>query len=91
MLKFGLLFLLANLFLKLFIGIGLWKMAIEYKYEQNEPRMKSSLKYVEEQIEEGDPTILRGKNDEQRGRIFPVGEDLNQENQFGLRESAEED
>ena len=62
LLKFGLLFLLANLFLKLFIGIGLWKMAIENKYRQDEFAMKSSLKYAEEQIEEGDPNILRGPN-----------------------------
>jgi hypothetical protein len=31
MFKFGLLFVLANLFLKLFIGIGLWKIAMEFK------------------------------------------------------------
>ena len=41
-------------------------MAIENKYGQGELAMKSSLKYVEEQIEEGDPNILRGKNDNQR-------------------------
>ena len=31
MLKFGLLILLANIFLKLILGIGLWKMAMETK------------------------------------------------------------
>jgi hypothetical protein len=89
LLKFGLLFLLANLFLKLFIGIGLWKMAIENKYAQDELGMKSSLKYAEEQIEEGDPTILRGRNDNQReGRIFPTSE---QGNQIRLRDSCVDD
>jgi len=83
LLKFGLLFLLANLFLKLFIGIGLWKMAIENKYT-----MKSSLKYTEEQIEEGDPTILRGKNDNQRRRIFP---NSGAGDGFEVRESVDED
>ena len=43
MLKFGLLFLLANCFLKLFLGIGIWKMAME-----NKAGMKSSIKYEEE-------------------------------------------
>ena len=88
MLKFGLLFLLANLFLKLFIGIGLWKIAIENKYRQDEFAMKSSLKYAEEQIEEGDPTILRGKNDNQRGRIFPNSEPGDG---FKVRGSIDED
>ena len=88
MLKFGLLFLLANLFLKLFIGIGLWKMAIENKYRQDEFAMKSSLKYVEEHIEEGDPTILRSKNDNQRGRIFPTSMPGNQ---ILMRESNDEE
>ena len=59
MLKFGLLLVLANIFLKLFIGIGLWKMGMEYK----SGGIKSSLKYEEEQIGEGDPNILRGRND----------------------------
>ena len=31
MLKFGLLILLINLFLKLILGIGLWKMAMNHK------------------------------------------------------------
>lgn len=49
--KFGLLIILANLFLKLFVGIGLWKMAMEFKLSGS---VKSSLKYDEEQIgEEG--------------------------------------
>ena len=57
MLKFGLLLVLANLFLKVFIGIGLWKMGMEFK-----AGMKSSVNYNEEQIGEGDPNILRGQN-----------------------------
>ena len=48
MIKFGFLLVLSNLFLKLFIGIGLWKMAIEFK-----SGIKFSLKYEEEQIGEG--------------------------------------
>jgi hypothetical protein len=56
MLKFGLLFILVNVFLKLFIGVGIWKMAMEIKSNQG---VKSSLKYDEEQIGEGDPNILR--------------------------------
>ena len=56
MLKFGLLFILVNVFLKLFIGVGIWKIAMENKSNQG---VKSSLKYDEEQIGEGDPNILR--------------------------------
>ena len=73
MLKFGLLLVLANIFLKLFIGIGLWKMGLEYKFGG----IKSSLKYDEEQIGEGDPNILRGRNDLNEG----------QDNNFGVGES----
>ena len=58
MLKFGLLFILANVFLKLFIGIGIWRMAMENK---SGPGVKSSLKYEEEKIEEGDPYNLSGQ------------------------------
>ena len=56
MLKFGLLFILVNVFLKLFIGVGIWRIAMENKSNQG---VKSSLKYEEEQIGEGDPNILR--------------------------------
>ena len=51
--------------------------------------IKSSLKYEEEQIGEGDPNILRGQNDynEKQGRIFPTGEP---NNKMQLRESEEE-
>ena len=56
MLKFGLLFILVNVFLKLFIGVGIWRIAMENKSNQG---VKSSLKYDEEQIGEGDPNILR--------------------------------
>ena len=83
MLKFGLLFLLANIFLKLFIGIGLWKMAMEFK----SGGIKSS-QYTEEQIGDGDPNILKGPVDQERqGRIFPTGEPSN--NKFDIRESQE--
>ena len=84
MLKFGLLLVLANIFLKLFIGIGLWKMAMEFK----SGGIKSSVKYDEEQIGEGDPNILRGQNDlnDKQGRIFP---NSGTNNKFQLRESDE--
>ena len=84
MLKFGLLLVLANIFLKLFVGIGLWKMGMEYKsgFGKN-----SSVKYEEEQIGEGDPNILRGQNDANRqGRIFPASDN---DNKFQLRESED--
>jgi len=58
MLKFGLLFIIANTFLKLFIGIGIWKMAMENKSGLG---VKSSLKYNEEKIDEGDPNNLSGQ------------------------------
>ena len=69
MLKFGLLLVLANIFLKLFIGIGLWKMAMEFK----SGGIKSSVQYEEEQIRKGDPNILIGQNDfnGREGGIFP--------------------
>ena len=60
MLKFGLLLVLANLCLKVLLGIGLWKMAMEFK-NSDEP-LKVSDKYNEEYIEEGNPEILRGQN-----------------------------
>ena len=83
MLKLGLLLVLANIFLKLFIGIGLWKMAME-----NKSGVKSSVGYDEEQIGEGDPNILRGQND-LNGReegIFP-GSGSN--DNFNARENEE--
>ncbi len=66
LLKFGLLIVLANLLLKLFLGIGLWKMAMEFKNNS----IKSS-QYNEEQINEGDPAILKTKNNfnEKEGEI----------------------
>jgi len=60
MLKFGLLLVLANLCLKLLVGIGLWNMAMEFK-NSSEP-LKVSDKYNEEPIEDGNPEILRGQN-----------------------------
>ena len=61
MLKFGLILVLANVLIKLILGIGLWKMAMEFKLT-DEPLKVSGNKYIEEQIEEGDPNILRGQN-----------------------------
>ena len=82
--KWGLLLVLANIFLKLFIGIGLWKMAMEYKNNG----IKSSLKYEEEQIGEGDSNILRGQNDlnDKQERIFP---NSGNNNKFQLRQEDE--
>ena len=83
MLKLGLLLVLANLFLKLFIGIGLWKMAME-----NKSGIKSSVNYDEEQIGDGDPNILRGQNDfnGRQGRIFP---EAGSNDNFNIRQSGE--
>lgn len=57
--KFGLLIILINCLLKAYVGIGLWKMALEFK---NSSGVISSLKYDEEQIGGGDPTVLTGQN-----------------------------
>ena len=70
--KFRLLILLANIILKLGLGVGLWKIAMEYK-----SGLSSSTKYNEEQINDGNPEILRGpnnNNNNNNGRIFPTGE-----------------
>ena len=83
MLKLGLLLVLANIFLKLFIGIGLWKMAME-----NKTVLSSTVKYEEEQIGEGDQNILRGQNgfNSRQERIFPgAGSNDN----FNLRQSGD--
>ena len=66
--KFGLLILLANIILKLGLGVGLWKIAMEYK-----SGLSSSTKYNEEQINDGKPEILRGPKNN-NVRIFPTGE-----------------
>ena len=66
--KFGLILVLANIILKLGLGIGLWKMAMEFK-----SGLVDSTKYNEEQIEAGNPEILRAQNNN-NGRIFPTGE-----------------
>ena len=60
MLKFGLLLLLGNLLLKCLLGIGLWKMAMDNKSTGDGP--KSSNQYNEENIEGGDPAILKEQN-----------------------------
>ena len=86
MLKLGLLLVLANLFLKFFIGIGLWKMAMENKAGG----VKSSVNYEEEQIVEGDPNILKAQNDYngRQGRIFP---DAGSNDNFKIRQSDHEE
>ena len=59
--KYGLLLVLANVLMKLFIGFGLWKMAMEKKLGNE---IKSSLKYDEEAIAEGDPNFLHGQSND---------------------------
>jgi hypothetical protein len=82
MLKFGLLLVLANIFLKLFIGIGLWKMAME-----NKSRAFQSSNQFEGQVVE-DPNYMRGQNEYAQGRIFP---NSGSNNKFELRESGEDE
>ena len=65
MLKFGLLIILLNIFLKLVLGIGLWKMAMDSK-------MNYSAEYHEEPIEGGNPDILRGQNNNVNKGNIPV-------------------
>ena len=80
MLKFGLLLVLANLLLKLLLGICMWRMAFEYKSTNDPDVLKESGKYNEEQIEEGDPNILRGQNPKSRINDFE-NEEQNQSNE----------
>ena len=75
MLKFGLLILLANIFLKLILGIGLWKMAMETK--SNAVMEEVS----QENIENND--IMREEN---TGRIYPNEE--GDGNNIDLREDG---
>ena len=82
MLKFGLLILLANIFLKLLVGIGLWSMAMDYKSGE---AINFSENYKEEPIDAGNPEILRGPNS--NGRIIPQG---NNGNDFELRQSNQD-
>ena len=82
MLKFGLLILLANIFLKLLVGVGLWNMAMEFKNKNI-----STSEYREEQIEEGSPEILRGQNNNNNKRIFPNAED---DKDFDIRQSNQD-
>jgi hypothetical protein len=75
MLKFGLLILLANIFLKLILGIGLWKMAMETKANT------AMEEVIQDNIENND--IMREEN---TGRIFP--NEVGDGNNIDLRESA---
>ena len=85
MLKFGLLIVLANIFLKLLVGVGLWNMAMEFKNKEN---INSSDKYNEEQIEAGNPEILRGQNNNNK-RIFPNPDEDDKD--FDIRQSNQDD
>ncbi len=76
MLKFGLLILLANIFLKLILGIGLWKMAMETKANT------AMEEVIQDNIENND--IMR---DENTGRIFP--NEVGDGNNIDLRESGQ--
>ena len=76
MLKFGLLILLANIFLKLLLGVGLWNLAMKHRNEER--GLKSSDKYNEEYIEEGSPDILRGQKP--MGGSDQFGNNENEEN-----------
>ena len=75
MLKFGLLILLANIFLKLILGIGLWKMAMETKANT------AMEEVIQDNIENND--IMREEN---TGRIFPNEE--GEGNNIELREDG---
>jgi len=77
MLKFGLLILLANIFLKLILGIGLWKMAMETKANT------AMEEVIQDNIENND--IMREEN---TGRIFP--NEVGDGNNIDLRESGRE-
>ena len=74
MLKFGLLILLANIFLKLILGIGLWKMAMETKANT------AMEEVIQDNIENND--IMRDT-----GRIFP--NEVGNGNNIDLRESGQ--
>ena len=76
MLKFGLLILLANIFLKLILGIGLWKMAMETKANT------AMEEVIQDNIENND--IIREEN---TGRIFP--NEVGDGNNIDLRESGQ--
>lgn len=76
MLKFGLLVLLANIFLKLILGIGLWKMAMETKANT------AMEEVIQDNIENND--IMREEN---TGRIFP--NEVGDGNNIDLRESGQ--
>lgn len=76
MLKFGLLILLANIFLKLILGIGLWKMAMETKANT------AMEEVIQDNIENND--IMREKN---TGRIYP--NEVGDGNNIDLRESGQ--
>jgi hypothetical protein len=76
MLKFGLLILLANIFLKLILGIGLWKMAMETKANN------AMEEVIQENMENND--IMREEN---TGRIFP--NEVGDGNNIDLRESGQ--
>jgi hypothetical protein len=75
MLKFGLLILLANIFLKLILGIGLWKMAMETKANT------AMEEVIQDNMENND--IMREEN---TGRIFP--NEVGDGNNIDLRESG---
>ena len=79
LLKLGLLLVLANIFLKLFIGIGLWKIGMAKKSAQAQNEVLSN--------EEQNSNYYQNQNDFVKNRIAPgsgSGE------KFKLRENGEE-
>ena len=74
-------FVLANVFLKLFVGIGIWKLAIENKPGN---KMESSANYGGEQNEDDNQNF--SQNDRPGSRIFADG---GSGNKIGLRQSYE--
>ena len=74
MLKFGLLILLANIFLKLILTIGLWKMAMESKTKV------VFTEVIQENIENNE-----NMREADTGRIFPNADA--EDNNIDLRES----
>ena len=75
--------------MKLFVGIGIWRLAMEDKVKGSKT-IKSSLQYEEEHIEEGNNLdVLRGKNIQKDGRIYPENE--GQGDKIKIREDTDKE
>jgi len=73
--KFGLLIILANICLKLLVGIGIWKLAMDEKNIKNTQVNKSFPKIEEQNFEQGNDDILKMNNNEKTGRIYPSNDE----------------